>query len=90
MITTSTSQLIVSSGHYTTIAKALDCEEHLVTNLSKWPWSLPLCQCVLSGKKTVTKSFMTPNCLHAKSLMIVSRSVQGRIQPLRLGGWGFQ
>jgi len=25
------------------IAKALDCEEYLVTNLLKWPWSLSLC-----------------------------------------------
>jgi len=32
---TSISQLIVTSAHYTVIAKALDCEEYLVTNLLK-------------------------------------------------------
>jgi len=30
---TNTSQLIFTSAHYTAIAKALDCEEYLVTNL---------------------------------------------------------
>jgi len=45
-ITTSTSQQIVMSAHYTVIAKASDYEEFLVTNLSKWPRSLSLCQCV--------------------------------------------
>jgi len=34
-ITTSTSQLIVTSAHYMLIAKVLDCEEYLVTNLLK-------------------------------------------------------
>ena len=42
-ITTNTSQPIVTSAHYTVIAKALDCEEHLATNLLKWPWSLSVC-----------------------------------------------
>jgi len=59
-ITTSSSQLIVTSAHYTVIAKASDCEEFLVTNLSKWSWSLSLCQCVLFEKKSATKSFKTP------------------------------
>ena len=36
-ITTRTSQLIVTSAHYTVIAKASDCEEFLVTNLLKRP-----------------------------------------------------
>ena len=36
-ITTSTSQLIVTSVHYTAIAKTLDCKEYLVTILLKWP-----------------------------------------------------
>ena len=49
-ITTSTSQIIVSSSHYTVIAKALHCEEYLVNNLLKWPWSLTLFQCVLLKK----------------------------------------
>jgi len=39
-ITTSTSQLIVTLAHYTVIANAFDCEEYLVTNLLKWPWTL--------------------------------------------------
>jgi len=47
------------SAHYTLIAKALDCEEYLQTNLLKWPWSLSLCQCAFFEKKSATKSFMT-------------------------------
>ena len=39
-ITTSTSQIIVTSVHYTVIAKALDCEEYLATNLLKWPYPM--------------------------------------------------
>jgi len=69
-ITTSTSQLIVTSAHYTVIAKALDCEEYLVTNLLKWSWSLWLCQCMLFEKKSGTKSFltMTPH-LYAREIV---------------------
>ena len=43
LTTTSTSQLIVTSAHYTIIVKAFDCEEYLVANLLKWPWSLSVC-----------------------------------------------
>jgi len=45
----------------TCLQQALTCEEHLVTNLLKWPWSLSLCQCVLLEKKSSTKSLMTPH-----------------------------
>jgi len=55
MITTSTWQLIVTSGDYRVIAKALDCEEYLVKNLSKWPWSLSFCQCVFLEKRQLQK-----------------------------------
>jgi len=49
-------QLIVTSAHYTVIAKALDCEEYLVTDLLKRPG---LCHSAF-WKKSTTKSFMTP------------------------------
>jgi len=57
-ITTSTSQLIITSAHYTVIAKELDRENHLITSLLKWPWSLSLCQCALFEKSQL-QSFMT-------------------------------
>ena len=78
-ITTSTSQLIVTSAHYTVIAQALDSEEYLVTNLLKWPWPLSLCHCVRFEKKSATKSFVMPHFLHTKSFMIFSRCVSPRI-----------
>ena len=76
---TSTSQLIVTSAHHTVIAKALDSEEYLVTNLLNWPWPLSLCHCVRFENKSATKSFVTPHFLHTKSFMIFSRSESPRI-----------
>ena len=78
-IRTSTSQLIVTSAHYTVIAKASDCEEILVANLLKWPWCLSLCECVLFEKNQLQKSFFAPHFLRAKSLIIVSGTVPPRI-----------
>ena len=54
---TSTSQIIVTSAHYTVIAKVLDCEGYLVMDLLKWPWSLSLCQCVLFEKTVSYEKF---------------------------------
>ena len=39
-ITTSTSQLVVTSVHYTVTANASDCDEYLVMNLLRWPCDL--------------------------------------------------
>ena len=97
-ITTSTSQLIITSVHYTVIAKELDCEDYLITNLWKWPWSLSLCQCVLLEKSQL-ETVSWRRFLHAKSLMIVSMSVSLRISsetrvlsfccPIKVRRWFF-
>jgi len=60
------------------MATALDCEEYLVTNLLKWPWSLSLRECVLFEKSKLRKVSWRRVFSHPKSLMIVSSSVSLR------------
>jgi len=87
MISTRTSQLIVTSAHYTVIAKALDCEEYLVTNLLKIPWPLSLYEGVLFEKSQLRKvSWRRIFCTH------MSGWDQGRNQLFISGGqfsWTF-